>query len=123
MTTTEKKTPGFDDSAGLAQLAEQLVDRARSSGVELTGPGGLLSGLTKQVLETALQVEMTDHLGYDVTTSRVGVAGTVVTGRRRKRCAPTSVTSKSACRGIGPARSRRPSSRSMRGGCRGSMMR
>jgi putative transposase len=65
MTTMEKKTPGFDDSAGLAQLAEQLVDRARSSGVELTGPGGLLSGLTKQVLETALQVEMTDHLGYE----------------------------------------------------------
>jgi transposase-like protein len=33
--------------------------------VELTGPSGLLSGLTKQVLETALQVEMGDHLGYD----------------------------------------------------------
>ena len=29
------------------------------------GPGGLLSGLTKQVLETALEEEMADHLGYD----------------------------------------------------------
>lgn len=28
-------------------------------------PGGLLSGLTKQVLETALEEEMNNHLGYD----------------------------------------------------------
>jgi putative transposase len=33
--------------------------------VELTGPNGLLTGLTKRVLETALEVEMADHLGYD----------------------------------------------------------
>jgi len=36
-----------------------------SEGVELVGPGGLLAGLTKTVLETALQAEMTGHLGYD----------------------------------------------------------
>jgi hypothetical protein len=46
-------------------LAEQLVAAARSSGLELTGADGLLTGLTKQVLETALQVEMAEHLGYD----------------------------------------------------------
>ncbi|GAB3401982.1 hypothetical protein GCM10027569_07570 [Flindersiella endophytica] len=28
------------------------------------GPGGLLSRLAKQVLETALDAEMTEHLGY-----------------------------------------------------------
>ena len=50
---------------GMAALAENLVAAARSSGVQLTGPGGLLTGLTKQVLETALQVEMAEHLGYD----------------------------------------------------------
>jgi hypothetical protein len=33
--------------------------------VELTGPDGLLTGLTKQVLETALEAELSDHLGYD----------------------------------------------------------
>ena len=38
---------------------------SRRQGVELTGPGGLLTGLTKQVLETALEVELTDHLGHD----------------------------------------------------------
>ncbi len=45
-------------------LAQELVERARSEGVELVGPGGLLTGLTKTVLETALDAEMEDHLGY-----------------------------------------------------------
>jgi putative transposase len=45
-------------------LAQELVGRARSEGVELVGPGGLLTGLTKTVLETALEAEMEDHLGY-----------------------------------------------------------
>jgi hypothetical protein len=35
-------------------LAEQLVDEARADGKDLVGPGGLLSELTKQVLETGL---------------------------------------------------------------------
>ena len=47
------------------QIAEQLVDQARSDGVKLVGPGGLLNGLTRTVLETALEVEMSEHLGYD----------------------------------------------------------
>ena len=34
-------------------------------GVELLGQGGLLTRLTKSVLETALESEMTEHLGYD----------------------------------------------------------
>jgi putative transposase len=47
------------------QLARDLVARARADGVELVGPGGLLTGLTKTVLETALEAEMSEHLGYD----------------------------------------------------------
>ncbi|MHA6793781.1 IS256 family transposase (plasmid) [Pseudonocardia bannensis] len=47
------------------QLAQELVEQARAEGVELVGPGGLLTGLTKTVLETALQAELTEHLGYD----------------------------------------------------------
>ena len=53
------------DDPGLAALAEGLVSAARAQGVQLTGPGGLLTGLTRQVLETALQVEMAEHLGYE----------------------------------------------------------
>ena len=46
------------------QFAQALVAQARSEGVELIGPGGLLTGLTKSVLETALEAELTEHLGY-----------------------------------------------------------
>jgi transposase-like protein len=42
-----------------------LVDQAGAEGVDLVGPGGVLTGLTKQVLETALAGEMAEHLGYD----------------------------------------------------------
>ena len=45
-------------------LAEQLVDQAKADGRSLVGPGGLLADLTKQVLETGLEVEMDDHVGY-----------------------------------------------------------
>jgi putative transposase len=47
------------------EFARELVDRARAEGIALVGPGGLLGGLTKQVIETALEVEMSDHLGYE----------------------------------------------------------
>ena len=47
------------------QLAQDLVARARAEGVDLVGPGGLLTGLTKTVLETALDAQMSEHLGYD----------------------------------------------------------
>ena len=45
-------------------LAEQLVDQAKADGKNLVGPGGLLADLTKQVLETGLEVEMEEHVGY-----------------------------------------------------------
>jgi putative transposase len=35
-------------------VAEQLVAQAREKGIELVGPNGLLSQLTKRVFETAL---------------------------------------------------------------------
>jgi transposase-like protein len=56
-------TPAAEPSVD-EQVAKDLVERARSEGAQLVGPGGLLSGLTKTVLETALEVEMEDHLGY-----------------------------------------------------------
>ncbi|WP_231400070.1 IS256 family transposase [Longispora fulva] len=47
-----------------AQLVRQLADRARAEGLQLTGEGGLLARLTKVVIESALEGEMDDHLGY-----------------------------------------------------------
>src|SRR5215472_16154839 len=47
------------------QLSDQLLGRAQAEGVELLGPDGLLSQVTKAVLERALAEEMTGHLGYE----------------------------------------------------------
>ena len=49
---------------GEEELVRQLVDRARAEGLKLTGEGGLLGRLTKVVVESALEGEMDDHLGY-----------------------------------------------------------
>ena len=46
-------------------LADQLLGKAQAEGVELLGPDGLLSQVTKAVLERALAEEMTGHLGYE----------------------------------------------------------
>src|SRR3954452_9024548 len=62
MTETIEPMPVSTDTQ---QLAQTLVEQARAQGVELVGPGGLLTGLTKTVLETALEAEMSEHLGYD----------------------------------------------------------
>jgi hypothetical protein len=47
------------------QLADELLARAQAQGAELLGPDGLLSQVTKAVLERALGEELTGHLGYD----------------------------------------------------------
>ena len=47
------------------QLVDDLVAQARMSGLQLTGAGGLLAQLTKRLLESALEGEISDHLGYD----------------------------------------------------------
>ena len=47
------------------QLVAMLVERARNEGLQLTGEGGLLQQLTKRVLESALEGEITDHVGYE----------------------------------------------------------
>ena len=43
----------------------ELVRQARASGASLTGPDGLLKQLTKMVVESALDEEVSEHLGYD----------------------------------------------------------
>ncbi|HKS44462.1 MAG TPA: IS256 family transposase, partial [Amycolatopsis sp.] len=45
--------------------AAAMVADAKARGLELTGPNGLLKLFTKNVLETALTEEMTEHLGHE----------------------------------------------------------
>jgi putative transposase len=69
-TFEEEATPAAEGVAGVVrdpadiEVAAGLVERARAEGASLVGPGGVLSDLTKQVLETALEAEITEHLGY-----------------------------------------------------------
>ena len=60
MSVTDRILPVLpaSEAAGEAALrdwAELLVARARDEGVELTGEGGLLTGLVRQVLQTGLE--------------------------------------------------------------------
>lgn len=85
MTDTIEPMPTTIDQQ---QLASTLVAQARSDGLELIGPGGLLTGLITTVLETALEAEMSEHLGYDKydTAGRNPVAAPADRpgGRRRR---------------------------------------
>jgi putative transposase len=65
MTDTLKPVAAANEELDQEQLAQQLLAQAKEQGVELVGPDGLLNQLTKRVLETALEEEMSEHLGYD----------------------------------------------------------
>ena len=43
----------------------ELVRAARARGEDLTGPDGLLKTITATVLESALEEEMNEHLGFE----------------------------------------------------------
>ena len=49
---------------------------------------GLLAGITKTMLETALQTELSDHLGYEKAIRADPVRRTHITGRPPRRCTP-----------------------------------
>jgi putative transposase len=46
------------------EVVDELLAGARTE-EEIVGPGGLLSQLTKRLVERAMEVELTDHVGYD----------------------------------------------------------
>lgn len=66
MTTTdgemmdEPVRPVIDD-----ELVDRLMAQVDAEGLELLGPEGVLTELTSRVLSRGLEVEMTDHLGYE----------------------------------------------------------
>ena len=84
--TTIERIAGGEPAAGDEQLVAMLVDRARSQGLQLTGEGGLLQQLTKRVLESALEGEITDHLGYEKHDVEGRGGGNVATEPGRRRC-------------------------------------
>jgi transposase-like protein len=66
MTTLDVVSPKKKPEPSAEELAAlELVRMAKEQGLSLTGPDGLLKQFTKSVLETALNEEMTEHLGHE----------------------------------------------------------
>jgi putative transposase len=62
---SRRRLPAVPQRPETREWAEALVEQARAEGVALTGEGGLLTALMGQVLQTGLDVELADHLGYE----------------------------------------------------------
>src|SRR5947207_15789231 len=82
--TSAGMSPGKRDERPARELsAEQAaaaatVAEARARGLALTGPSGLLKLFTKNVLETALNEEITEHLGHEKNRAELGRGSTNV---------------------------------------------
>ena len=77
----------------------------------MTGPDGLLKQLTKTVLETALNQEMTEHLGHEKHGPAASETGNVRNGTRAKTVL-TEATGQVGDRGApGPGRDVRAADR------------
>jgi transposase-like protein len=77
-----KKKAAQESAEQLA--ARELVRQAQEQGLSLTGPDGLLKQFTKTVLETALNEEMTEHLGYEKHDPGGRETGNIRNGTRSK---------------------------------------
>ena len=102
------------------ELADQLLARAEAGGVELLGPDGLLSQVTKAVLERALGEEMTAHLGYEKHDPAGRGSGNSRNGSTPKTLLTDVGAVDLAVPGTGPAASTRRSCGRARPGWRGS---
>jgi putative transposase len=72
---------------GAGRLSDEVIDAllaGASSEEEIVGPGGLLARLTKQLVERALEVELTDHLGYEPHAEPPGGTGNTRNGSTPK---------------------------------------
>jgi len=88
--TPKKERP--EQSAEM-NAATELVRMAKEQGLALTGPNGLLKQLTKTVIETALNEEMTEHLGYEKNDPAGRESGNIRNGTREKTILTDSVGS------------------------------
>ena len=65
------------------EVIDQLLAGARTE-EEIAGPGGLLARLTKRLIERAMEVELTEHLGYEPHVEPPGGAGNTRNGSSPK---------------------------------------
>ena len=87
MTAKKKPTPSAEELA-----AKELVAYAKEKGLSLPGPDGLLKQFTKNVLETALNEEMTEHLGHQKNRAPEGRESSNVRNGTRPKTVLTHAT-------------------------------
>jgi putative transposase len=69
------------------RISNELIDELLAGALteaEIAGPGGLLAELTKRLVERAMEVELTDHVGYEPHQKPPGEAGNQRTGTTPK---------------------------------------
>jgi hypothetical protein len=69
-------------------LPDEVIDEllsGASTEQDITGQGGLLGQLTKRMVERAMEVELTEHLGYETHVEPPGGAGNTRNGSTPKR--------------------------------------
>ena len=69
------------------RISNELIDEllaGASTEEEIAGPGGLLAELTKRLVERAMEVELTEHVGYEPHAEPVGGAGNTRNGTSPK---------------------------------------
>ena len=70
------------------RIPDDVIDgllAGASSEEEIAGPGGLLAQLTKRLVERAMEVELTDHVGYERHAEPPGGAANQRNGTSPKR--------------------------------------
>lgn len=65
MTTDSEMTDGLAERVLDEATLDALMERVDAEGLELLGPGGVLTSLTSRIMNRALDAELTDHLGYE----------------------------------------------------------
>jgi hypothetical protein len=98
-------------------VVDELLAGARTE-EEIVGPGGLLSQLTKRLVERALEVEITDHVGYERHQEPPGGSGNPRNGSIPKRLITEHGEVSIDSRGIVTAALSRRSSASVSGALR-----
>ena len=69
------------------RISDEVIDELLSGAKteqEIAGPGGLLAQLTKRLVERAMEVELTDHLGYEPHQEPPGGVGNTRNGTSPK---------------------------------------
>ena len=78
---------GMIERPGSERIPDEVIDQllaGASTEEEIAGPGGLLAQLTKRLVERAMEVELTDHLGYEPHAEPPGGTGNTRNGTSPK---------------------------------------